>query len=434
MPMTLQLLAIFAIVLLKQAGATSLPAQTEAFGSRTVAIERLVPGEQPNLRGYGIIWSDDVVVAPLHSVGPADRLVAISQDGRFHPVLGVLGHVSASDVAFLRVKGVRSSGPPAIADYGTVAALKHVYIYRNREADDRPVSQQSQVDTWYYYAPGEHLGLKAPSIPGDSGSPVWTSDGKFVGLVTRGDDTGSSCNTAYLYSDLAIAAGRRGELDPAFARLSMYASAIAQIENGKASLDTYLEVFRATGIASSDSLRVQHRNDVRARISALQQYAENCSDCHILFGLASDQYRTLDIEATRMTLDRIADPRCSPYVDFLRLRIRLYHDATLKPEEKAELAREFAARFPNFWGSYAELLRTGTQISSNTMILDALEGFCTLAPQSGEQWYSLGSKAIRLADPRRLDLARTKLAALGGVWAKRFQALEGSFDDPAPAP
>jgi S1-C subfamily serine protease len=141
-------------------------------------------GENSVIGSGFVISQDGVIVTNYHVIEPASRMIAKFSTGVTLPIEQILVRSPEDDIAILRVSATRlrylEFGDSSVAQPG-----EHVLVIGNPLGLQGAVSdgivsgmQQLRNRTW--------IQTTAPVSPGNSGGPLIDTDGKVIGVVTRG--------------------------------------------------------------------------------------------------------------------------------------------------------------------------------------------------------------------------------------------------------
>lgn len=209
--------AVFAAIWLHAGmsiSSTAADLSTEEIAKRHTSSVMLVNCE--GSQGTGFVLSENGIIATnFHVIEGGKKVLVKSNTGGIHEVQKILAVDKDRDIALLQAdaKNLQSL---ELAEQSTVVPGSKIVVIGN------PVGLESTVSEGIISAKrvlagyGEVLQITAPISPGSSGSPVFTREGKVVGIATFKRIDGESLNFAIPSNHIAsmLASAKEGTLTP----------------------------------------------------------------------------------------------------------------------------------------------------------------------------------------------------------------------------
>lgn len=155
-------------------------------------------GREPTGAGSGWVYADGIVVTNNHVVTGVDRVEVVTADGTIVPA-EVAGSDWYQDVAVLRLKpddGQEPPPPATVGDSGAVRPGDEVIAigtprgqFANTVTTGHVAATGISLDTGAGYSLTNLIRHDATIVPGNSGGPLFSMDGKVIGMNVASTDT-----------------------------------------------------------------------------------------------------------------------------------------------------------------------------------------------------------------------------------------------------
>ena len=181
----------------------NIPAIAKSANGAVVSIVMSDKSGSPIAQGSGFFVSNDgLVVTNYHVIREGSSAVIKLPDGTSYAVDGVLAYDKRRDVAIIKAHG-EDFRPLALGDSA------HVEVGQEVVAIGNPLSLESTVSDGIISGVrksddlgGQLLQITAPISPGSSGGPLFTMDGKVIGITSGYLKTGENLNFAIPINDV----------------------------------------------------------------------------------------------------------------------------------------------------------------------------------------------------------------------------------------
>jgi hypothetical protein len=193
-PVTL-LVLLFGLFLCGVVQASETAERIAAKSSGSVVHIRLLDKDGETLsQGSGFLVGPELVATCYHVVQGGVTAQVQTADKIIYPVTGVVAHDAARDLAVLKVRKLADAPPLELGDSAALKPGQDIVVMGSPLGLQGSVSDGITSGLRSLPTIGEVIQVTAPISPGNSGGPLFTSDGKVVGVVSHILEGGQNIN------------------------------------------------------------------------------------------------------------------------------------------------------------------------------------------------------------------------------------------------